>query len=114
MDVTAFRAELGDIPVEDHPRIVQQKSRDHYWYSPILKAQLDHVTADIVVNPRTQEEVVAVLRAAHKHGVPITPRGAGTGNYGQAMPLAGGAILSLMNLDRVISITQESVRAEAG
>jgi hypothetical protein len=114
MDVTAFRAELGDIPVEDHPRIVQQKSRDHYWYSPILKAQLDHVTADIVVNPRTQEEVVTILRAAHKHQVPITPRGAGTGNYGQAMPLAGGAMLSLMSLDRVISITQESVRAEAG
>ncbi len=114
MDVSAFRAELGDIPVEDHPKIVQQKSRDHYWYSPILKAQLDHVTADIVVSPRTQDEVVTVLRAAHKHKVPITPRGAGTGNYGQAMPLAGGAILSLMSLDRVIYITSDSVRAEAG
>ena len=114
MDVTAFRAELGDIPVDDHPRIVQQKSRDHYWYSPILKAQLDNVTADIVVSPRTQDEVVTVLRAAHKHQVPITPRGAGTGNYGQAMPLAGGAVLSLMNLDRIVSISSDRVRAEAG
>src|SRR5690606_35881296 len=106
MDLTAFRAALGDIPVEDHPRIVQQKSRDHYWYSPILKAQLDGVTADIVVSPRTQDEVVTVLREAFRHQVPITPRGAGTGNYGQAMPLAGGAILSLMNLDRVVKITR--------
>ena len=114
MDLTAFRAELGDIPVEDHPRIVQQKSRDHYWYSPLLKAQLDGVTADIVVSPRTQDEVVTVLRAAYRHRVPITPRGAGTGNYGQAMPLAGGAILSLMNLDRVISVAPDRVRAEAG
>jgi hypothetical protein len=114
MDVNAFRAELGSIPVEDHPRIVQQKSRDHYWYSPILKAQLDHVTADLVVSPRTQEEVVSVLRSAYRHKVAITPRGAGTGNYGQAMPLAGGAILNLMGLDRVISITDESVRSEAG
>src|SRR5687768_12245132 len=102
MDVTTFRAELGDIPVEDHPRIVQQKSRDHYWFSPILKAQLDPVTADIVVSPRTQEEVVNVLRAAYRHNVPITPRGAGTGNYGQSMPLAGGAMLNLMSLDRVV------------
>src|SRR5690606_8838882 len=31
MDLTGFRAALGDIPVEGHPRIVQQKSRDHYW-----------------------------------------------------------------------------------
>lgn len=114
MDVSAFRANLGDIPVDDHPRIVQQKSRDHYWYSPILKAQLDGVTAEIVVSPRTQDEVVTVLRAAYKHQVPITPRGAGTGNYGQAMPLAGGAILNLMNLDRVISIAPDRVRAEAG
>lgn len=114
MDVTAFRAALGDIPVEDHPRIVQQKSRDHYWYSPILKAQLDHVTAQLVVSPRSQDEVVTTLRAAYRHQVPITPRGAGTGNYGQAMPLAGGAILNLMGLDRVVKITHDSVRAEAG
>ena len=114
MDIAAFRAALGDIPVEDHPRIVQQKSRDHYWYSPRLKAELEHVSAEIVVSPRTQDEVVTVLRAAYAHEVPITPRGAGTGNYGQAMPLSGGAMLNLMHLDRVISITPDSVRAEAG
>lgn len=114
MDLTAFRAALGDIPVEDHPRIVQQKSRDHYWYSPRLKAELEHVTAQLVVSPRTQDEVKTVLAAAYKSGVPITPRGAGTGNYGQAMPLSGGAMLNLMGLDRVIDIKPDRVRAEAG
>jgi len=114
MDLTQFRAELGDIPAQDHPRLVQQKSRDHYWYSPILKAQLDHVTADLVVAPRTQEDVKTVLRAAFKHKVPVTPRGAGTGNYGQAMPLSGGVILDLINLNKVVSIKQDRVRAEAG
>ncbi len=114
MNLSAFRAELGDIPVEDHPRIVQQKSRDHYWYSPILKAQLDHVTADLVVSPRTQDEVVTILAAAYRHDVPITPRGAGTGNYGQAMPLAGGVVLNLIGLDRIISMSPDRVRAEAG
>ncbi len=114
MDLTAFRAALGSIAVEDHPRIVQQKSRDHYWYSPILKAQLDHVTADLVVSPKTQDEVKAVLAAAYRHKVPVTPRGAGTGNYGQAMPLSGGVILNLMGLDRVVTIEKDRVRAEAG
>lgn len=114
MDLSKFRAALGDIPVEDHPRIVLQKSRDHYWYSPILKAQLDQVTADIVVSPRTQDEVKTILAAAFKYEVPITPRGAGTGNYGQAMPLSGGAILNLMGLDRIIDIRPDRVRAEAG
>src|SRR5690606_9287885 len=74
----------------------------------------DHVTADIVVSPRTQDEVKMVLAAAFKYEVPITPRGAGTGNYGQAMPLSGGAILNLMNLDRILDIRPDRVRAEAG
>ncbi|HEY8356131.1 MAG TPA: FAD-binding oxidoreductase, partial [Ramlibacter sp.] len=114
MSIALFRAELGDIPVDDHPKIVQQRSRDHYWYSPVLKAKLDHVTAEIVVSPRCNEEVKTVLRAAFKHGVAITPRGAGTGNYGQAMPLSGGAILNLMNMDKVLEIKPDRVRAQAG
>ena len=114
MNIEGFRAALGDIPVEDNPRIVQQKSRDHYWYSPRLKGQLENVTAQIVVSPRTQDEVIVVLREAFRHEVPITPRGAGTGNYGQAMPLSGGAMLNLMHLDRIVSIEKDRVRAEAG
>lgn len=114
MSISDFRADLGDIPVEDHPRIVQQRSRDHYWYSPVLKAKLDHVTAEIVVSPRSNEEVKTVLAAAFRHGVAITPRGAGTGNYGQAMPLSGGAMLNLMNMDKVLEIKKDRVRAQAG
>ncbi|MFK4809321.1 FAD-binding oxidoreductase [Devosia sp. ZW T5_3] len=114
MSISDFRADLGDIPVEDHPRIVQQRSRDHYWYSPILKAKLDHVTAEIVVSPRSNEEVKTVLAAAFRHGIAITPRGAGTGNYGQAMPLSGGAMLNLMNMDKVLEIKPDRVRAQAG
>ena len=114
MDLTAFRAAIGDIPVQDHPRIVQQKSRDHYWYSPRLKAELDSVTAQLVVAPRTQDEVKTVLAAAYKSGIPVTPRGAGTGNYGQAMPLSGGVILDLTSLDRIVAITKDRARAEAG
>ncbi|HVX81409.1 MAG: FAD-binding oxidoreductase [Devosia sp.] len=114
MDLSAFRAELGDIPTQDHPRLVQQKSRDHYWYSPILKAKLDHVTADLVVAPRSVEDVRTVLRAAFRHKVPVTPRGAGTGNYGQAMPLSGGVILDLINMNKVVSVSHDRVRAEAG
>ncbi|MGV8853084.1 MAG: FAD-binding oxidoreductase [Devosia sp.] len=114
MTISAFRADLGDIPVDDHPRIVQQRSRDHYWYSPVLKAKLDHVTAEIVVSPRSNDEVGTVLAAAYRHGVAITPRGAGTGNYGQAMPLLGGAMLNLMNMDKVLEISKDRVRAQAG
>ena len=73
---------------------MKQKSRDFFWYSPVLKRQLDHVTADLVVSPKDEAEVdPRARRPAYAHGVPVTPRGAGTGNYGQAMPLAGGVVL---------------------
>ena len=85
MDLTAFRAAIGDIPVQDHPKIVQQKSRDHYWYSPRLKAELENVTAQLVVTPRAQSEVPLILAAAFKSGIPVTLRCAGTGNYGRAI-----------------------------
>ncbi len=113
-DLAAFRQAISGIAIEDNPILVKQKSRDFFWYSPILKRQLDHITADLIVSPKTEAEVVQVVRAAFAHGVALTPRGAGTGNYGQAMPLAGGAILSLAELNRVISIRPGVVVAEAG
>jgi hypothetical protein len=64
MDMTALIADLDGIRIEDNDKIVQQKSRDFYWYSPVLKRQLDHVTGDLVVSPRTEDELIRVLRPA--------------------------------------------------
>jgi FAD/FMN-containing dehydrogenase len=104
MDLAAFRAEIDGIAVEDNPAIVKQKSRDFYWYSPVLKERLDHVTGDLVVTPANEAEVVRVLKACYRHNVPVTPRGTGTGNYGQAMPLSGGIVLSLAGMDQITQI----------
>jgi FAD/FMN-containing dehydrogenase len=86
------------------PQIVERLSRDFYWYSPILKAQLDDKRADIVVQPLTVAEIIATLRFCHAHDVPVTARGAGTGNYGQAVPLHGGVVLDLQRMDKIDSI----------
>ncbi|MHA1159094.1 MAG: FAD-binding protein, partial [Alphaproteobacteria bacterium] len=50
-DQEALKAALAGFTCEDHPAIMKQKSRDFFWYSPVLKAQLDHVCADLVVMP---------------------------------------------------------------
>ena len=104
MDVSALKRDLEGIKLDDNPAIVQQKSRDFYWYSPVLKKQLDHVTGDLVVTPKTEAELIRVLAACHRHGVPVTPRGSGTGNYGQAMPLSGGVVLNLAEMNEIKSI----------
>ncbi len=105
MDIAALKRDLDGTRIEDNEKIVQQKSRDFYWYSPVLKRQLDAVTGDLVVSPKNEAEVVRVLAACHRHGVPVTPRGTGTGNYGQAMPLSGGVVLSLADMNEVTAIS---------
>lgn len=114
MNATAARAALSHLDIDDNPVSVRAKSRDFFWYSPVLKAHLDHVTADFVVSPRTEAEVIEVLRVAHAQGVPVTVRGAGTGNYGQAMPLAGGIILHMRHLNKVRAIHPGRVIVEPG
>lgn len=114
MDIAALRRDLDGLKIEDNPKLVQQKSRDFYWYSPILRRQLDAVTGDIVVTPQSESEVVRVLAACHRHGVPVTPRGSGTGNYGQAMPLAGGVVLNLAEMNAIKTIETGRVVCEPG
>jgi len=96
---------LGDPSrVLTHPQVVEQLSRDFYWYSPVLRRQLDGKVGELVVQPLAEKEVVAILRYCHAHDLPVTTRGAGTGNYGQAVPLRGGVVLDLARMDRIESI----------
>ena len=113
-DIAALKADLGDIKIEDNAAIVKQKSRDFFWYSPVLKRQLDHVTGDLIVTPKSKAELIHVLKTAYAHGVPVTPRGTGTGNYGQAMPLSGGIVLDLSALNAIKQIKSGSVVTEPG
>jgi FAD/FMN-containing dehydrogenase len=113
-DLAACRAALAGFDVDDNPRSIQQKSRDFYWYSPILKDQLGEVCAELVVSPRNQDDVIAILAICHAHDMPVTVRGAGTGNYGQAMPLAGGVVLHMKHMTGVVHIGEDHVIAQSG
>ncbi|WP_332695432.1 FAD-binding oxidoreductase [Bosea sp. (in: a-proteobacteria)] len=113
-DIAALKTRLGGIRSEDNPALVKQKSRDFFWYSPTLKRQLDHITGDIIVSPTSEAEVLEVLAAAHALGIPVTPRGTGTGNYGQAMPLSGGVVLDLSGFNKVKAIEPGRYVAEPG
>jgi len=113
-DIAAFRQAIGPVHCEDNPVLVRQKSRDFYWYSPILKRELDAVVADLIVTPNNEADVAAILAAAYSLRIPVTPRGTGTGNYGQAMPLAGGVVLNMAAMDKVKSISPGRVVSEPG
>lgn len=69
-----------------------------------------------VAEARTTDEVAAVLTLAHQHGVPVVPRGAGTGLAGGAVAGEGEIVLSLMRMNRILEVdtVDQIARVEAG
>jgi FAD/FMN-containing dehydrogenase len=114
LDLEAFATALGSIAWSTERNFVRQKSRDFFWYSPILKARLDGCFGEIVVTPQSEDEVVAVARLCAAHRLPLTVRGAGTGNYGQAVPLAGGVVLDMSEMTEVGDVINGTVSAGPG
>jgi FAD/FMN-containing dehydrogenase len=107
-------ADLGDLAIVTDPRIVRRRSRDFFWYSPILNQQLDGKSADLIVTPRDETEVVRIAAACARHLVPLTVRAGGTGNYGQAVPLKGGVLLDITALAATEWTRPGMIRVGAG
>jgi FAD/FMN-containing dehydrogenase len=112
--LSALVAELGDIPVVTDPKVVRRRSRDFFWYSPVLNEQLNGKSADLIVSPRDEQDVVRVAAACARHRVPVTVRAGGTGNYGQAVPLQGGVLLDITALAAIEWVRPGIVRVGAG
>jgi FAD/FMN-containing dehydrogenase len=89
-------------------------SRDFYWYSPVLRRLLDGKLADAVVRPGALDELREAVAACARAGAPVVARGAGTGNYGQCVPLHGGIVVDLSRLDRIHSVEGGVARVEPG
>ncbi len=64
-----------------------------------------------VVLPATTNEVVAVVRVARRYGLPIVPRGAGTGLSGGALPVENGIVLGLSRMNKILAVDFENLRA---
>lgn len=113
-NIDAAKAALSHLDIEERDSAISAASRDFFWYSPVLKARMDHLRADFVVRPRDEAEVIEVLKTCYAHDIPVTTRGAGTGNYGQAMPMRGGCVMHLRHMDQVISCAPGRVVVQPG
>jgi len=112
--IAQFRQDIGSVMSSTDERQLRQKSRDFYWYSPVLTPQLEKCRADVVVEPRSEEEIVSVAAAAARHAIPLTLRGGGTGNYGQSVPLNGGIVVDMTRFNKVIAVESGNIRVQAG
>ena len=95
-------------------RAREKASVDGAKMSPIITELLPLGLADIVAFPTNAAEIAAVVAAAVRNGIAITPRGKGTGNYGQGIPLHGGLVLDMSKARAIISVGDGVITAEAG
>ncbi len=66
---------------------------------------------DIVVKPGTPEEISQLLKYCNEHNIPVTPRGAGTGLAGGAIPVKNGVVLSMERFTKILSIDELNLQA---
>ena len=104
IDYQAIASELSGIETTRDGDRLTKLSLDYYHFSPILQQQLQDKRGDLAVFPTTEAEVLHVAQVCVKHKIPLTVRGAGTGNYGQCIPLQGGIILDLSKLNQIMSL----------
>ncbi|QJF52669.1 FAD-binding oxidoreductase [Roseobacter ponti] len=114
IDWTAFAADLAPVEVISETVLVKKRSRDFFWYSPVLNAELKKCFGDLVARPKTPEEMRHCLAVAWKYKSPVVLRGGGTGNYGQSVPMDGGLIIETTAMNRILETGDNFVRVEAG
>jgi FAD/FMN-containing dehydrogenase len=93
---------------------VAKLSQDYHTFSPVLVPKLAGKVGDIVVRPTNEQEVLKVAATCAKYRVPVTVRGAGTGNYGQCVPLHGGVIVDMTQMQEILWVKPGVARVEAG
>ena len=65
----------------------------------------------VVLKPSSAEEISSIIKLANKYSIPVTPRGAGTGLSGGALPVKGGIVISMERLNKIISIDERNFQA---
>ena len=69
-----------------------------------------HFPPDVVIKPRTAEEISDVMKICNAEKIPVTPRGAGTGLSGGALPHLGGVLISFERMNSIIEIDERNLQ----
>lgn len=100
--ITYFEELLGS----DHV-LMDPESLSHYAHDETSDF---HFLPDVVLKPANPEEISHILRKCNEDLIPITPRGAGTGLSGGALPHRGGIVLSMERLNRILLIDERNLQ----
>ncbi len=79
-----------------------------YSHDEIAEKHYAHLP-EVVVKPRTAQEIAAIMQLANRSKIPVTPRGAGSGLSGGAVPVKGGIVLSVERMNEILEIDRENL-----
>ena len=104
-DVATLSTLLGERNVSLDPEKLRTYSRDEVAGAPWQESCI----AEVLVFPESTEQVAALARFANENCIPLTPRGAGTGLSGGAVPALGGIVVSFEKMNRILEIDRENL-----
>ena len=103
---TIFIEQFRSIVGEDWVH-VDKESLDNYAHD---ETENLHFPPDVVLKPRTAEEISAIMKICNLHQIPVTPRGAGTGLSGGALAQFGGVLISTERMNSIIEIDERNLQ----
>jgi glycolate oxidase len=100
--INSFKKITGDAFV-----FVDEESLNNYAHD---ETENLHFLPDVVIKPKTAEEISQIMIICNEHKIPVTPRGAGTGLSGGALPHLGGVLLSMERMNSIIEIDERNLQ----
>ena len=97
-----FKKIVGDAWV-----FVDEESLDKYAHD---ETEDLHFPPDLVIKPGTAQEISAIMAICNEHRIPVTPRGAGTGLSGGALPQLGGVLISTERMNAILAIDERNLQ----
>ena len=104
----AMIAELQHIVGDKYVIHDDVEKMETYAHDEVADPAFAHMP-DVVVKPATAEEISAIMRLANRERVPVTPRGAGSGLSGGAVPVYGGILLSVERMNHILDIDRDNM-----
>lgn len=117
MSTPCFEFERVALPAHAKKKLIAMLGPKGYLDQPVdlslyeYDGSVDKARPEMVVFPRTTEEVSAIVRLTAEHGIPIVGRGAGTGLSGGAIPRAGGVTIAFSRMNRILELDIDNERA---
>ncbi|MCX6090580.1 MAG: FAD-binding oxidoreductase [Atribacterota bacterium] len=102
-DITFFRSVVGEQGVTTEPEALKNYSRDE-TPDPTLRR-----FPEVVIKPHETTEIQAIMHYCSQNTIAVTPRGAGSGLSGGAIPARGGVVLSLERMNRILEVDHENL-----